>query len=158
MVHASDTQDYTLSVQIKHASETIGINPTLSYYASLVGRCTGINSYYGCGFYTDSTNTTIFMIVKYWMDDDGSHAVCLNSVQWFSGVPDNCTYYTLTLKCQGNKISATVSGGGKSTETISVTDDGVTNGPVLTSSKVGLCSSAEDSFHPYFDNFTVNAL
>jgi hypothetical protein len=155
LVHEYGSGDYTLSVQIKH-SLTPYQNST--YHTSLIGRVTDINSYYEARLYTSSTqHTTWLSIGKYWQVGSTTHAVELKWVEFFNGDIDPNVYYTLSLQFQGSTITATASTPSIPLVSTSITDDGVSNGPVLTGTKVGIHGDAEVSFHPYYDNFTVTS-
>jgi hypothetical protein len=152
-IHGYDNSDYTVSVQIKHS-----LIPTNTYNASLIGRCDNFCSYYGCYIYTATSVTphdTRLLITKNWKSGTLTYGVVLNDTHYFNGDIDPDIYYTLSLKFAGNVITSSVTDGVSAPVASTVTDDGSSHGPLLTSGGVGLSLRAAISFHPYFDNFTV---
>jgi hypothetical protein len=158
-IHPSDASDYSISVQIKHS-----LIPTSNLNASLVGRFSGSSSYYSCYIYTNidpnNNHTTRLALVKSWKTGSTTHGVFLKNIHCFQGDVNPDLYYTLSMKVKGCDITATLSVPLPSIPPFSVsyTDDGITDGPVLTGSYVGVHSDADIGFHPYFDNFTYDKL
>jgi hypothetical protein len=156
LVHSSDAFDYNLSVQIKHS-----LTLTSSYYASLIGRCTDYNSYYGCHLYTDTTqspHSTRLALTKSWHEGLISNIVYLKVIEFFKEDINPNVYYTLSMRIKGSTIVATAGTVTIPTVSISYTDDGIKYGPVLMGGNVGVSSLAAVSFHPYFDNFTYKKI
>ncbi|HET6440472.1 MAG TPA: hypothetical protein VFG59_20600 [Anaeromyxobacter sp.] len=158
LVREYGAADFTESVQISYQA----IIPYLggAYGAGLVGRLSDASTYYSVDIETDtyySSHPTVLLLSKFWTEGSTTFAYTMGEVGFFTGDIDSGAFYTLTLTCQGDQITARASGPGVPEKELTRTDDG-THGPVLSGSKVGVYGLAEVSFHPYFDNFSVSAL
>lgn len=158
LVHPSDAADYEISVQVRHSQI-----PNSSLNAGLVGRCSDRSSYYSSFIYTNiqgTSHTTRLVLAKSWKIGSTTYGVVLKNIHCFNGDADPNMNYTLSMKIKGSDITATVSLPLPSIPpfSLSYTDDGTTNGPVLTGGYVGVFSDAGVGFHPYFDNFTYESL